>query len=144
MEAGRLGHLDGARKAYERLFKEGYGNQLEAWMALLALERSYGDHSSCVKAYRNAAARVKDSPEYLFDMWLQFEREEGQLADVEDAESRIEKRRAQLAEQQQHAEARAAAEAEEKLQRKQQKQAEKKRKRGGPSDAGPFCKPFFF
>lgn len=97
--------MAGARVLYDKLFAAGLGSDLEAWTNLLALERAYGDHRHGNKGYRTAANTVIDNAEYLFSMWLQFERETGSLADVEDAEARIQKRRRGLAQRQHTVEA---------------------------------------
>ncbi|KAI9024089.1 hypothetical protein DFJ74DRAFT_667240 [Hyaloraphidium curvatum] len=96
IERRRFGDYQVARKGWEALIKR-HGVEAQFWLEFIDSERSHGDYEKCRTLFKQAVNRNLDWPEALFDAWLSFEREHGDIHATYAAMERIGVRRRQLA-----------------------------------------------
>ncbi|VDO99288.1 unnamed protein product [Soboliphyme baturini] len=78
------------RELWDSILKEGNCRFANVWLEYIALERQFGNTQSARRLYQKAANSVSDFPEALFQCWIQFEREEGTLQDLDFARKKVE------------------------------------------------------
>lgn len=87
---------DQARELWESLIKR-HGNSAQFWLEYIACEREIGELNKVRTLFKQAVNRGLDYPDAIFEGWLAFEREQGDLASLYTALDRIEVRRRQIA-----------------------------------------------
>ncbi|KAI8818501.1 uncharacterized protein EV422DRAFT_537284 [Fimicolochytrium jonesii] len=68
-----------------------FGTQSDLWLEYIRFERQYGTAKQARALFKSAAARNLDWPERVFDAWLAFEREEGDVEAYYQAAAAIKK-----------------------------------------------------
>ncbi len=96
-EAYRRNNMEFSRKLWtEEILPSGHKALAASWLEFFELERRFGgkNHviSSCRKLLGSAVTAVSDFPEAICHSFLQFEREEGTLADLDAAMIKVETR----------------------------------------------------
>lgn len=71
------------------ILASGSGNRAHAWLDAIQTERAYGDCVHARKLFNRAVNSVSDNPKLVFDAFLQFEREEGSLHDLDAAIAKV-------------------------------------------------------
>ena len=131
MEGDRFRAMDEARKIWADVLAA-VGDRAKYWSEYIGMEKALGDTKHLRKLYPKALEKCRDSPETIGEMWLQFEREEGSLEQLEEAERKVEKRmdrvvaeRAKEEEQRKEMEQRK----QDKVEKKKERDKEKRRDR---------------
>ena len=100
LEAQHFGKMEKARELWESVMSEGHRRQVSMWMEYAELERRCGSIEQTRKLLHEAVVRGSDDPQRAYNALLQFEREEGTLAQWEAAWERCQAKMKQIAEQQ--------------------------------------------
>ena len=87
-EAIHANDMEKARKLWTDILSQGHSAYAASWLEYIALEKSYGDTKHLRKLYVKALAAVKDWPESIVSSWIDFERDEGTLEQMEFCESK--------------------------------------------------------
>ena len=131
------------------------GGKAQFCLEYVALEKMFGDTKHLRKLFPRLLEKCQDLPELVGDAWLQFEREEGNLEQFEEAESKIAKRMARALERRLKEEASAVEEEQRKMEKTEKKkekdkekrrdrrhqEAEEKRRKRKATDDGPEGQP---
>jgi RNA recognition motif-containing protein len=88
IEADRFHSMDEARKIWSEIVSGPAGDNSQFWMEFITLEKIYGDTKHLRRLLPRALDRTKDWPEGIGEAWIQFEREEGTLDSLEEAEKK--------------------------------------------------------
>ena len=83
--------LKDVRENWKDLLERGYGYSFRNWLQLLLLEEKYGDTSTYRQQLSRATAYVKDDIHSIANLWLNFERDNGDLTQMQACESKISK-----------------------------------------------------
>ncbi|XP_012282732.1 squamous cell carcinoma antigen recognized by T-cells 3 [Orussus abietinus] len=102
-EAIHADDIEKARKLWADILSQGHSSTAASWLEYIRLERSYGFTKHLRKLYQKALTSVKDWPESIATAWLNFERDEGTLEQMEFCEAKIKERMDKLAEERQKA-----------------------------------------
>ncbi|KAG8040203.1 hypothetical protein G9C98_000773, partial [Cotesia typhae] len=81
--------MDKARQLWADIMSQGHSETAGMWLEYVALEKCCGDTKPLRKLFTKALAAVKDWPETICNAWLDFERDEGSLEQVEFCEAKI-------------------------------------------------------
>jgi len=104
IEAKYCKNMSKSRELWAQIMQSGFGSKAAMWLEYSRLERSFGDVKHCRKLFQKAVNSVSDWPESVFQAYISFEREEGDLDNYKQAVvrceaqlKRVEERRAQEA-----------------------------------------------
>nr|XP_003704670.1 PREDICTED: squamous cell carcinoma antigen recognized by T-cells 3-like [Megachile rotundata] len=102
-EAIHANNMEKARSLWADILSQGHSATASYWLEYISLERCYGDTKHLRKLYQKAFTSVKDWPESIANSWLDFERDEGSLEQMEFCESRTREKLDKVAEERQKA-----------------------------------------
>ncbi|XP_074096136.1 squamous cell carcinoma antigen recognized by T-cells 3 [Cotesia typhae] len=91
--------MDKARQLWADIMSQGHSETAGMWLEYVALEKCCGDTKPLRKLFTKALAAVKDWPETICNAWLDFERDEGSLEQVEFCEAKIKEKMEKVLEQ---------------------------------------------
>nr|XP_033338957.1 squamous cell carcinoma antigen recognized by T-cells 3-like [Megalopta genalis] len=100
-EAIHANNMEKARSLWADILSQGHSGTASYWMEYISLERCYGDTKHLRKLYQKALNSVKDWPESIANSWIDFERDEGTLEQMEHCESRTQEKLEKIAEERQ-------------------------------------------
>lgn len=84
--------LESGKEFWTEIYKRGYGTKFNAWLHGLNLEKEYGSGVKDLrKKYEKGLGSVKDYPQLVVDLWLNFERDYGDAKSLRSCETKIEK-----------------------------------------------------
>ncbi|CAD6193540.1 unnamed protein product [Caenorhabditis auriculariae] len=72
-----------ARKIWEDILASGFGANAEKWIEAITFERQFGDNEHARKLLNKALNSVADHPHDIYEYYVQFEREEGSLEELD-------------------------------------------------------------
>ncbi|KAI4487937.1 hypothetical protein M0802_011699 [Mischocyttarus mexicanus] len=98
-EATIANDMEKARSLWSDILSLGHSSTASYWLEYISLERCYGDVKHLRKLYKRALASVKDWPETVANSWLNFERDGGNLEQMEFCEMKVKERLDKLAEE---------------------------------------------
>ncbi|XP_015126104.1 squamous cell carcinoma antigen recognized by T-cells 3 [Diachasma alloeum] len=98
-EAIHAGNMDRSRSLWSDILSQGHSERAASWLEYITLEKCYGDTKHLRKLYQKALAAVKDWPESIANSWIDFERDEGTLEQMEICEAKSKERLAKIAEE---------------------------------------------
>ncbi len=131
LEGDRFRAMDRARSLWaDVVANEVVGQQAKFWTEYIHLEKALGDTKHLRKLFPKALERCRDWPETVGELWLQFEREEGTLKSMEEAETKLEKKMEKVRaarDREKNREAEEAKRREEKVEKKKERDKEKRR-----------------
>ncbi len=131
LEGDRFRAMDRARSLWaDVVANEAVGQQAKFWTEYIHLEKALGDTKHLRKLFPKALERCRDWPETVGELWLQFEREEGTLKSMEEAETKLEKKMEKVRatrDKEKNREAEEAKRREEKVEKKKERDKEKRR-----------------
>ncbi|XP_046418418.1 squamous cell carcinoma antigen recognized by T-cells 3-like [Neodiprion fabricii] len=87
-EAIHANDMEKARTLWADILSQGHSTAAASWLEYIGLERCYGDTKHLRKLYQKALGSVKDWPESIINAWLDFERDEGTLEQLESCEAK--------------------------------------------------------
>ncbi|XP_015592738.1 squamous cell carcinoma antigen recognized by T-cells 3 [Cephus cinctus] len=93
--------MERARSLWSDILSQGHSSTAATWLEYISLERCYGDTKHLRKLYQKALSSVKDWPESIANAWLDFERDEGTLEQMELCEAKTKEKLDKLAEERQ-------------------------------------------
>ncbi|XP_076641280.1 spliceosome associated factor 3, U4/U6 recycling protein [Halictus rubicundus] len=102
-EAILANNMEKARSLWADILSQGHSGTASYWMEYISLERCYGDTKHLRKLYQKALNSVKDWPESIANSWIDFERDEGTLEQMEHCESRTQEKLEKVTEERQKA-----------------------------------------
>ncbi|KAG7200446.1 hypothetical protein KM043_016049 [Ampulex compressa] len=102
-EAIHANNMEKARSLWSDILSQGHFATASCWLEYISLERCYGDTKHLRKLYQKALASVKDWPESIANSWIDFERDEGTLEQMEFCESKTKEKLEKVAEERQKA-----------------------------------------
>ncbi|CAK9810710.1 Squamous cell carcinoma antigen recognized by T-cells 3 [Anthophora quadrimaculata] len=102
-EAIHANNMEKARILWADILSQGHSITASYWLEYISLESCYGDTKNLRKLYQKALASVKDWPESIANAWMNFERDEGTLEQVEFCETRLKEKLDKVAEERQKA-----------------------------------------
>ncbi|EFN81702.1 squamous cell carcinoma antigen recognized by T-cells 3 [Harpegnathos saltator] len=76
-------NMERARVLWADILSQGHSTKASYWLEYIALERYCGDTKHLRKLYHKALASVTDWPESIANSWIDFERDEGNLEQME-------------------------------------------------------------
>lgn len=88
-EAIHVSDMEKARSIWSDILSQGHSIYAASWLEYISLEKCYGDTKHLRKLYQKALVAVKDWPESITNSWLEFERDEGDLEQMEICENKI-------------------------------------------------------
>ncbi|XP_078042817.1 spliceosome associated factor 3, U4/U6 recycling protein [Augochlora pura] len=94
-------NMEKARSLWADILSQGHSGTASYWMEYISLERCYGNTKHLRKLYQKALNSVKDWPESIANSWIDFERDEGTLEQMEHCESRTQEKLEKVAEERQ-------------------------------------------
>ena len=97
MEADRFRAMEEARKIWSDVLVV-IGERSQFCLEYLSLEKMFGDTKHLRKLFPRVFECCHDWPELVGEVWIQFEREEGSLAQFEEAERKVEVKMAKVRE----------------------------------------------
>ena len=100
-EAVHANNMEKARSLWADILSQGHSSIASYWLEYISLERCYGDTKHLRKLYQKALTSVKDWPESIANAWLDFERDEGTLEQMEFCEARTKEKLDKVAEERQ-------------------------------------------
>ena len=83
--------LTSIRETWKDLLLRGYGYAFRNWLQYLLLEKEYGDLSSYRQQLSKAVSYVKDDLHSIASLWLNFERDNGEISHLQTCEKKINK-----------------------------------------------------
>ncbi|XP_014473485.1 PREDICTED: squamous cell carcinoma antigen recognized by T-cells 3-like [Dinoponera quadriceps] len=95
-------NMERARVLWADILSQGHSTKASYWLEYIALERCCGDTKHLRKLYSKALASVKDWPESIVNSWIDFERDEGNLEQMEICEGKTRERLEKIAEERQN------------------------------------------
>ncbi|KAJ8676580.1 hypothetical protein QAD02_012367 [Eretmocerus hayati] len=98
-EAIHANDMEKARSLWADIMSQGHSDLAASWLEYISLERCYGDTKHLRKLFQKALASVKDWPESIANAWLNFERDEGTLEQMEMCELKSKERLDKVAEE---------------------------------------------
>ncbi|KZC14699.1 PREDICTED: squamous cell carcinoma antigen recognized by T-cells 3-like [Dufourea novaeangliae] len=102
-EAVHANNMEKARSLWADILSQGHSATASYWLEYISLERCYGDTKHLRKLYQKALAAVKDWPESIARSWIDFERDEGILEEMEQCEAKTKQKLEKVAEERQKA-----------------------------------------
>ncbi|KOX76546.1 Squamous cell carcinoma antigen recognized by T-cells 3 [Melipona quadrifasciata] len=100
-EAIHGNNMEKARSLWADILSQGHSTTASYWLEYISLERCYGDTKHLRKLFQKALTSVKDWPESIASSWLDFERDEGTLEQMEICETRTKEKLEKIAEERQ-------------------------------------------
>ncbi|XP_076633777.1 spliceosome associated factor 3, U4/U6 recycling protein [Colletes latitarsis] len=100
-EAIHANNMEKARSLWADILSQGHSGTASYWLEYISLERCYGDTKHLRKLYQKALASVKDWPESIANTWIDFERDEGSLEQMEHCEVKTKEKLEKVAEERQ-------------------------------------------
>ncbi|XP_051160742.1 squamous cell carcinoma antigen recognized by T-cells 3-like [Leptopilina boulardi] len=88
-EAIHAKDMEKARELWADILTQGHSSKAASWLEFISLEKCYGTTKHLRKLYPKALAIVKDWPESIGNAWINFERDEGTLEQLEIAEQKV-------------------------------------------------------
>ncbi|XP_063980205.1 squamous cell carcinoma antigen recognized by T-cells 3-like [Diachasmimorpha longicaudata] len=98
-EAIHAGNMEKCRSLWSDILSQGHSERAASWLEYITLEKCYGDTKHLRKLYQKALAAVKDWPESIANSWIDFERDEGTLEQVENCEIKSREKLEKIAEE---------------------------------------------
>lgn len=102
-EAVHANDMEKARTLWADILSQGHSGIASYWLEYISLEKCYGDTKHLRKLYQKALNSVKDWPESIASSWIDFERDEGTLEQMEVCETRTKERLDKVVEERQKA-----------------------------------------
>ncbi|XP_076243028.1 spliceosome associated factor 3, U4/U6 recycling protein isoform X2 [Calliopsis andreniformis] len=102
-EAIHGNNMEKARSLWADILSQGHSVTASYWLEYISLERCYGDTKHLRKLYQKALNSVKDWPESIANSWLDFERDEGTLEQMELCETKTKEKLEKVSEERQKA-----------------------------------------
>ncbi|KAM0734267.1 Squamous cell carcinoma antigen recognized by T-cells 3 [Formica fusca] len=102
-EAIHANNMEKARTLWADILSQGHSATVSYWLEYISLEKCYGDTKHLRKLYQKALASAKDWPESIINAWIDFERDEGTLEQMELCEAKTKEKLDKLKEQRQKA-----------------------------------------
>uniref|UniRef100_A0A914C1I7 RRM domain-containing protein n=1 Tax=Acrobeloides nanus TaxID=290746 RepID=A0A914C1I7_9BILA len=78
-----------ARKIWKDILASGNGHMASIWLEGIALERHFGSIAEARKMFYRAVNSVSDEPYKIFESFIQFEREEGTVDELDKALEKV-------------------------------------------------------
>ncbi|XP_066592775.1 squamous cell carcinoma antigen recognized by T-cells 3-like [Prorops nasuta] len=100
-EAIHANNMEKARSLWSDILSQGHSATAASWLEYISLERCYGDTKHLRKLYQKALTSVKDWPESIANAWIDFERDEGTLEQMELCELKTKEKLEKVAEERQ-------------------------------------------
>ncbi|XP_054004935.1 squamous cell carcinoma antigen recognized by T-cells 3-like [Hylaeus anthracinus] len=100
-EAIHANNMEKARSLWADILSQGHSGTASYWLEYISLERCYGDTKHLRKLYQKALTAVKDWPESIANAWINFERDEGTLEQMEHCEAKTKEKLEKVAEERQ-------------------------------------------
>ncbi|XP_012257454.2 squamous cell carcinoma antigen recognized by T-cells 3 [Athalia rosae] len=100
-EAIHANDMEKTRSIWADILSLGHSAAAASWLEYISLERCYGDTKHLRKLFQRALASVKDWPESISNAWLDFERDEGTLEQLEFCEVKTKEKLEKVAEERQ-------------------------------------------
>ncbi|KOC62368.1 Squamous cell carcinoma antigen recognized by T-cells 3 [Habropoda laboriosa] len=100
-EAIHAANMEKSRTLWADILSQGHSATASYWLEYISLESCYGDTKNLRKLYQKALASVKDWPESIANAWMNFERDEGKLEQMELCEARTKEKLDKVAEERQ-------------------------------------------
>ncbi|XP_076181119.1 spliceosome associated factor 3, U4/U6 recycling protein [Ptiloglossa arizonensis] len=101
IEAIYANSMKRARSLWADILSQGHSATASYWLEYISLERCYGDTKYLRKLYQKALTSVKDWPESIATAWIDFERDEGTLEQMEHCEAKTKEKLEKVAEERQ-------------------------------------------
>ncbi|XP_008547895.1 squamous cell carcinoma antigen recognized by T-cells 3 [Microplitis demolitor] len=98
-EAIHARDMERARQLWTDIMSQGHSGTAGTWLEYITLEKCYGDTKHLRKLFAKALAAVKDWPEIICNAWVDFERDEGTLEQLEICEVKTKERLGKVKEQ---------------------------------------------
>ncbi|XP_011296923.1 squamous cell carcinoma antigen recognized by T-cells 3 [Fopius arisanus] len=98
-EAIHADNMEKARSLWADILSQGHSERAASWLEYTTLEKCHGDTKHLRKLYQKALAAVKDWPESIANSWIDFERDEGTLEQMEACEIKTRERLEKIAEE---------------------------------------------
>ncbi|OAD52710.1 Squamous cell carcinoma antigen recognized by T-cells 3 [Eufriesea mexicana] len=102
-EAIHANNMEKARSLWADILSQGHSAIASYWLEYISLERCYGDTKHLRKLFQKALTSVRDWPESIANSWIDFERDEGTLEQMEICEIRTKEKLDKVAEERQKA-----------------------------------------
>ncbi|XP_072761043.1 squamous cell carcinoma antigen recognized by T-cells 3 [Anoplolepis gracilipes] len=102
-EAIHANNMEKARTLWADILSLGHSVTVSYWLEYISLEKCYGDTKHLRKLYQKALASVKDWPESIVNAWVDFERDEGTLEQMELCETKTKEKLDKVKEERQKA-----------------------------------------
>ncbi|XP_076749352.1 spliceosome associated factor 3, U4/U6 recycling protein [Xylocopa sonorina] len=102
-EAIHASNMEKARLLWADILSHGHSTTASYWLEYISLEKCYGDTKHLRKLFQKALTSVKDWPESIATSWLDFERDEGTLEQMEFCETRTKEKLDKVTEERQKA-----------------------------------------
>ncbi|XP_014219873.1 squamous cell carcinoma antigen recognized by T-cells 3 [Copidosoma floridanum] len=99
IEALYASDMEKARNLWSDIMSQGHSDAAASWLEYISLERCYGDTKHLRKLFQKALGSVKDWPEIISNAWINFERDEGTLEQMEVCETKTKERLEKVAEE---------------------------------------------
>ncbi|XP_017875823.1 squamous cell carcinoma antigen recognized by T-cells 3-like isoform X2 [Ceratina calcarata] len=131
-EAIHANDMEKARTLWADILSQGHSGIASYWLEYISLEKCYGDTKHLRKLYQKAMNSVKDWPETIANSWIDFERDEGTLEQMEFCETRTKEKLEKVTEE--RLKAQQAQQANRELSPSQSKKAYKRKQ----DDAGKW------
>ncbi|XP_011499357.1 PREDICTED: squamous cell carcinoma antigen recognized by T-cells 3 [Ceratosolen solmsi marchali] len=98
-EAIHANNMEKARWLWTNIMSQGHSESAASWIEYISLEKCYGDSKHIRKLFQKALIAVKDWPESVANAWINFERDEGTLEQIEICESKIQEQLIKISEE---------------------------------------------
>ncbi|XP_058789545.1 squamous cell carcinoma antigen recognized by T-cells 3-like [Phymastichus coffea] len=98
-EAIYANNMEKARSLWADIMSQGLSDFAASWLEYISLEKCYGDTKHLRKLFQKALTSVKDWPESITNAWINFERDEGTLEQMEQCELKIKEKLCKVAEE---------------------------------------------
>ncbi|XP_034948650.1 squamous cell carcinoma antigen recognized by T-cells 3 [Chelonus insularis] len=97
--------MEKARSLWADILSQGHSASASSWLEYVSLERCYGDTKHLRKLFQKALTAVKDWPESVANAWIDFERDEGTLEQMEFCEIKTKEKLQKVMEERQKTQA---------------------------------------
>ncbi|KAL7304842.1 hypothetical protein TKK_0002651 [Trichogramma kaykai] len=87
-EAIQANNMEKARQLWADIMSQGHSGSYASWLEYLSLEKCYGDTKHLRKLFPKALTATVDWPESIANSWINFERDEGTLEQMEVCEAK--------------------------------------------------------
>ncbi|XP_043267085.1 squamous cell carcinoma antigen recognized by T-cells 3-like isoform X2 [Venturia canescens] len=101
-EAIHANDMEKARSLWSDILSQGHSPNASSWLEYISLEKCYGDTKHLRKLYQKALSAVKDWPESIVNSWIDFERDEGTLEQMEHCETKVNEKMEKVLEERQN------------------------------------------